>query len=81
MEPSLCALSRGESLELTSDVGTRRCVHDFPEAVVARLVARGWRVAGRMGGCTPSTVQIGELLDERSLLSHGDRYDHQPDSR
>jgi hypothetical protein len=33
-----------------------------------RLVARAWRVARHMSGCTPSTVHIEGLLDER--LSH-----------
>jgi hypothetical protein len=30
-------LSRGESLELTSDVGIRRYVYDFSEAAIAKL--------------------------------------------
>jgi hypothetical protein len=37
VEPSLRVLSRGESPELTSDVGTRRYVRDFPEAGVTKL--------------------------------------------
>jgi hypothetical protein len=34
-----------------------------------RLVARAWRAARHMSGCTPSTAQIDELLDERRELT------------
>jgi hypothetical protein len=31
-----------------------------------RLLARAWRVARELNGCTPTTAHIDELLDERS---------------
>jgi hypothetical protein len=34
-----------------------------------RLVARAWRVARHMSGCTPSTALIDQLLDERAASS------------
>jgi hypothetical protein len=34
-----------------------------------RLLARAWRVARHLSGCTPSTAHIDELLDERSAAT------------
>jgi hypothetical protein len=31
-----------------------------------RLLSRAWRVARQLSGCTPSTVLIDQLLDERA---------------
>ncbi len=37
-----------------------------------RLLARAWRVARHMPGCTPSTALIDQLLDERAASSATD---------
>jgi hypothetical protein len=34
-----------------------------------RLLARAWRVARHMNGCTPSTALTDQLLDERSAAT------------
>ena len=38
-----------------------------------RLLARAWREARHLSGCTPSTALIDQLLDERAATSAGQR--------
>jgi hypothetical protein len=38
-----------------------------------RLLAREWRTALHVTGCTPSTARIDQLLDERAATSAGQR--------